>query len=433
MKKLSATQIAVALATTHYGLGFLIGTGQDMAEYGAAGMLYAFSTALGLLTLVPIANYYWRRRVPIWDIFAKQHGAAAGKFTAFLSSFWMVGVIASQILGGSAALMAFGVSRVVSTTIIAGLILLLSYLNLSRLSKVFFQFLLISSIVVLFSLLMYSNVSALVTTPIVFITSLPSLPFDKLFGILLTTIFITFIGMDFHQFIVKAADPKTARHGAVGGFLILTALTSILGSSILGFQASEQPTPESPLSSAQVVPRMLMSTGTNLLGEWSALVFLVPIILVSAGSGSAVTKVVIKAAEEIQPAVRNVKAFNLIVIGACVLLTLLSQSIVGLVVSFYATYVGTVLAAFIAVRLEEKRLISISNQAFYLALLVGFGFSLIVFLISKLSFIIITDASLHMLIAGFLGATAIFVKSALSNRVVNVGDIRPTKRYKGAR
>lgn len=418
MKKLSAFQIAIALATTHYGLGFLVGTGQDIAAHGAAGMLYAFSTALGLLTLIPITQYYWGSKKPIWDIFLARHGKTAGKITAFLSSFWMLGVVASQILGGSAALMALGLSRTISTICIAAILLVLSYVDLGRLSKIFFYFLLFSSAVVVFTLFQYGVVSAL-TTPWLFLSEIPRLSTEKLFGTLLTTVLITFIGMDFHQFIVSAQNESSARWGAFGGFLILFILTTVLGSAILGFLRTSNDLSGSQLTNAQVVPQMLIQTGESFFGNLGRLLFLIPIVLVSIGSGSAVTKVVLHASQEFLPSLSRKKVLNLVIVLICVGLTLLSESVVGLVVSFYATYVGAVLVPFIVNILEERGYLRISDDVFTRAILSGFGLSVFLFLISKAEWLTIGDISVYMLVAGLLGASAIFIISSMCQHILH--------------
>jgi SSS family solute:Na+ symporter len=405
--KLSALQVAVALATTHYGLGFLVGTGQDIAQYGAAGMLYAFSTAVGLLTLIPIASFYWKKRKPIWDIFELMHGKASSKITAFLSSFWMIGVIASQILGGSAALMAFGMPRWISTMVIAGLILVLSYLDLGKLSKVFFYFLVFSSLLIALSLFKY-GMGQILWSPANFLSSLPSIPLEKLLGVSVTTILITFIGMDFHQFIVESANSNTAKKGAFGGFVFLALLTFVLGTSIMGYINYVQYEAGSALAAAQIVPRMLMDTGSSLVGDWSQLLFLLPIIFVSAGSGSAVTKVIMRASHDLLPKTEGMKSLNFYVVLCAVVLTMLSQSVVGLVVSFYATYVGAVFIPFIVVLLEERGLIKVKDNIFLNAIILGFILSLFTILTNKLGFVKSSEISIYMLIAGFAGSIAVF-------------------------
>lgn len=407
-RKLSALQVAVALATTHYGLGFLVGTGQDIAQYGSAGMLYAFSTSVGLLTLIPIASFYWKKRKPIWDIFETRHGKTPSKITAFLSSFWMVGVIASQILGGSAALMAFGMPRWISTVAIAGLILVLSYIDLGRLSKIFFYFLVFSSLLIALSLLKYGATN-LVYVPFDFFESLTIVPVEKLLGVSLTTILITFIGMDFHQFVVESISPKVAKKGAFGGFVFLALLTFVLGTSIMGYIQTVQYESGSTLAAAQIVPRMLMDTGASVVGNWSQLLFLLPIILVSAGSGSAVTKVIIKATHDLVPKTQNMRSLNGLVVLFAVVLTLLSQSVVGLVVSFYATYVGAIFIPFLVVLLEERGMLKIKDGIFLNAIIFGFVLSLLTFLTRKLGFVNTSEISIYMLIAGFVGSLAVFI------------------------
>jgi SSS family solute:Na+ symporter len=245
-------------------------------------------------------------------------------------------------------------------------------------------------------------------SPANFLNSLPSIPLEKLLGVSITTILITFIGMDFHQFIVESTNSNTAKKGAFGGFVFLALLTFVLGTSIMGYINYVQYEAESALAAAQIVPRMLMDTGSSLVGNWSQLLFLLPIIFVSAGSGSAVTKVIMRASHDLLPKTEGMKSLNFYVVLSAVVLTMLSQSVVGLVVSFYATYVGAVFIPFIVVLLEERGLVKVKDNIFLNAIILGFILSLFTFLTNKLGFVKSSEISIYMLLAGFIGSIAVF-------------------------
>ena len=52
----------------------LIGTGQDIATYGPSGMLFAVSAGIGILFLLLFANFYWKAKYPLWDLFEIVYG-----------------------------------------------------------------------------------------------------------------------------------------------------------------------------------------------------------------------------------------------------------------------------------------------------------------------------------------------------------------------
>src|SRR3989344_5417262 len=141
-RRLNSWQIAISLVSIHYGLGFLIGSGEAIYNKGSIGLLYAFSSALGLLSLTFIAPFYWENIKPIWALMGSKYGEIVEKMVATLSSLWMLGIVASQILGGASALTIFGINKYLAMVIITALIGLLSLFDLSKLSKIFLYMLL---------------------------------------------------------------------------------------------------------------------------------------------------------------------------------------------------------------------------------------------------------------------------------------------------
>lgn len=406
-QKLSVIQVGIALAMTHYGLGFLIGTGQDMAQYGPSGALYAFSTAIGLLTLLPISGFYFKYKVPIWDLFRKRHGVLSGKIAAFLSVFWMIGVVASQILGGSAVFAYFGFSRFFSVAFMAILILSLTHLNIQRLSKVFLFFLMLSSIMIGLTLFTHKTQTSFMSVPLIFVQDLPHVSFDRIGGIFLTTVLITFIGMDFHQFVVHAQTVEKARKGIVLGFVILFFLTWLLSAALMGFLSSQNLKYSSSAFTAQVVPNMLRDAGSMLLGKVGMYLFSIPVVLVSVGSGSIVTRVIVLGCKKLFSDFSRKKYLNEVVVVIASILALLNGSVIDLVVSFYAIYLGAVLIPFIVLLFEVKRRVVIKHYIFLGAIIFGFVCSLLAF-ISTLFHIVSVHASLFTLLAGFLGSLIAF-------------------------
>src|SRR3989338_3802748 len=128
--KLNWISIGIGLMTVHYGLGFLLGSGEAIYTQGPKGILYAVAAALGVFSLIFIAPFYLKEKYPIWDLMGEKYGWALRRPVTFLSGFWMVGVVAAQILGGAWALSLFGVNKFISMIIISLLIFILSVIDI---------------------------------------------------------------------------------------------------------------------------------------------------------------------------------------------------------------------------------------------------------------------------------------------------------------
>lgn len=57
-RSLGAISLATMLVSAHYGLGFVLGTGEATMKGGAVGSLYAVAVGLGTLALMALANFY---------------------------------------------------------------------------------------------------------------------------------------------------------------------------------------------------------------------------------------------------------------------------------------------------------------------------------------------------------------------------------------
>lgn len=375
-KTLSWTSVGVSLATIHYGLGFLVGSGEAIYSEGSIGIIYAIASALGIFSLIFIAPYYFKKRLPIWDLMGKEYGNSVRNLVASLSVIWMIGIVASQILGGAWAMSLLGVNNVVSMILISTLIFLLSVLNIQKLSKVFFYMLIISSIT-LFAILFYVGFQWVPLSTIELIREIPTLSWNHLVGTIITTILVTFIGMDFHQFLVQAKSPKESIKGAILGGVILLILALLLLAIITG--AISTNLVGDVTDAKQVVPSILMNFGsqiTPLLG----IGFLLPVILVSVGSGGGVTRVVARTVNDLGITKKMRIDNRLLTVVVAMIIALTGRSIISLIVSFYAIYVASVFIPFILYVLADTGRISVTSLAIKASIVGGIIGSVFIFI-----------------------------------------------------
>ncbi len=378
-KKINWVSVGFSLASIHYGLGFLVGTGESIFTQGVKGILYPFSAALGVLSLAIISPFYLKLKKPIWELMGQQYGTSVKRTVAFLSGSWMFGVIASQILGGGWALSIFGFNRYLSMILIATLIYFLSRLNTSKLSKMFFYMLMFSS-VTLFIIFLRNGISFAIPSMGMFFDSLQTVTWRDFFGVILSTILVTFIGMDFHQFIVRSKNTKQAVYGTIFGGGILLVLTFVLLSIITGAMSSHLigviTDPK------QVVPSILQVFGNNLF-PGLGLIFSLPIIFVSIGSGSGVTRVLSRTISDVGLINNKKLDIKLITVVIGFLIALTGESIITLIVAFYAMYVASVFVPFVLYLIERSQKYNYQKKSILFSLWTGFLTAIAIFLFRR--------------------------------------------------
>ena len=73
-RRLDTLSLTAMLVSAHYGLGFLLGTGEKTFTLGFAGSLYAFCLGLGTLALLALAKFYWEEVEQIWTLLGDRYG-----------------------------------------------------------------------------------------------------------------------------------------------------------------------------------------------------------------------------------------------------------------------------------------------------------------------------------------------------------------------
>lgn len=414
--KLNWVSIGIGLATIHYGLGFLLGSGEAIYTQGPKGILYAVAAALGVFSLIFIAPFYLKEKYPIWDLMGKKYGKTVRHLIAFLSGFWMIGVIASQILSGAWALSLFGVNKLTSMTIISLLIFVLSVIDIGKLSKIFFYMLMFSSVTLLF-VLFYIGVRWIPESINSLFNSIKFITLNDLVGVIATTILVTFIGMDFHQFLVKAKDVDNAVKGATLGSVILLVLSILLLSVVNG--SIKTGLIGSIADAKQTVPSILFNYG-NMTAPFLGIVFLFSLVFVAAGSGSGVARMVAKTISDLD-FLKKIKMDNrLLTVLIAFLVSLTGSSIINLIVAFYAIYVASVFIPFMLFLLDRSRSLHFPKSAVRNSIVGGLTGSMFVFLNRFIpgSFLANNQAT-YIMIVGFLCSAAMFIISKIfTNRSI---------------
>lgn len=418
-KTLTWLNVAAGLVSTHYGLGFLLGSGEDIYNKGPIGILYALSASLGLLSLAFIASFYWTKKFPIWDLMGEKYGKTTKELVTFLSGLWMFGVVSAQILGGASALKIFGLGQKQGMLIISALIAIMSMVDLKKLSKIFFYMLIFSSAVLLLILFTQSP-EWFITAPVDFAGQVHKITISDIIGTVLTTILITFLGMDFHQFIVTAKSKKDAVIGSIASWIILTILSFMVLGLVSTSLSNNLVNAQSIGDPREIVPLILYNFGHKVF-PILGFILSIPILLVSIGSGSGVTKIVNKTFRDFAfttKIFRNQKLGSILCVSVSLALALTGKSIISLIVSFYAMYVAAVFVPFVAYLLENKHSnIRFSETSIKSAITTSMIASLFVFAGRYLPLLPKAYTTTNfMIIAGFLSSLIVLSIAKISNK-----------------
>lgn len=369
LRKLNALNVALGLVALHYGVGFLLGTGEAVYSRGVGGALYGVSTAVGMLGLIFITSFYWRKREPLWTLLGRQYGKGVEEIVRVLSWVWMIGVVASQVLGGAFILSTFGLPPFVGICILSVIVNTGALVNLSYLSRFFLLSIIVSSFSMIFIIFKFFGFGFYLSNFYSFSASLPQMLSADSLGIFLSTVLITILGMDFHQFVVAGNSTKESIKGEVIACCVLFLLaflpTTLVmsGSGVLGGLADGK----------EALPKVLMMYGNSIYSGLGVM-FVAALAFGVLGSGIGVSRVVIRATSTsgfLGKRFRDQKIVAFIGIFIVGALALVGKSILGLIVSFYAVYVASVVVAFIAYLLQEHKLARFTASQIYHSLFFG--------------------------------------------------------------
>ena len=121
-RRLGWALATAALAATHFGGGFVVGTGAWAYQYGLSGVAYALGVGLSLLVLAVVAAGRMRRLglVTVPDYLEHRYQSKAVRMLgAALSLFAIIGILGAQVWASQGALSLLGVDPTKAAVIAA--------------------------------------------------------------------------------------------------------------------------------------------------------------------------------------------------------------------------------------------------------------------------------------------------------------------------
>ncbi|PTB17557.1 sodium:solute symporter [Trinickia symbiotica] len=335
-RNLGAVRVAALLVSASYGVAFLLGSGEMAVHAGMAGSLYAIVTALGILALGLAAPTLWRGRQLIWDVFGERYGPAVRKLVALLSLVWMSGVLAAQIHGGIAVLVAVGLPATHALALIAAALLVMSSVELGMAAMLFAFCLMGTNIALLHALIQSNGLSVYLHAWPSFFREIGNAPPAETVVTIAAIGFLVVTGSDYQQFVITARRPRDAWLGCalasvflmVTGFLpAATVVAALHAGRLFGL-----------MDAASAVPWIMLQTGGG-MGP----LCIGAILLAALGSGTAVTRAMACALEGLRPvAGRHGHASRILIIAIGCAIASDGQAIVTTIVSLNVVYVAAI-------------------------------------------------------------------------------------------
>jgi solute:Na+ symporter, SSS family len=379
--KLDTFSLAALLVGANYGLGFILGTAENALTQGAAGSLYAVSTGFGLLALAGLARFYWREEKPIWTLLDDRYGGQLKTLISFMSWSWMVGVVAAQILGGAFILKCLGMSLQSGMLAMAVLFMTISLLPVQKVGQLFKTLLIVNSGIILYSLVKLKGLFNYLQAPLSFIQDLHHIPIGQQIGVVLTTICLIPIGMQFQVFIVQTRDSKHAIRGCILAGIITLFLSFVPSAVTLTARASGV-LPEG-IAGKEIIPFIFSWLGGG-SHQPLGIVLMLALLGSALGSGSGLVRAMNKTIGELdvfpQPQ-KNCLAIAIVNTLIGLGIAFIGGSIISLMVAFYALYVSAVLIPFLAYLLSGTKKIDFTPMSIKLSVICG-GISAIAVLVT---------------------------------------------------
>lgn len=354
-RDLSGPALAALLVSAHYGLGFLLGTGEGAATVGFAGSLYAVSIALGTLVLLGLARFYWQKIEQLWTILGDRYGEAVRALVAVMAWASLIGSEAVQIISGASILSILGWPTLPTALGLTAVFAGLSLLPIARLSGLFRALLVFNIAALVFALVALQGVDIYVQAPVAVWPAVLHVAPGEAIGVSITTILLVLVDMKYQQYLVRARDLRSLYWGCALAAGLLFAL-ALLPAAVVMAAGRLGILPEA-IDGKAVVPYILAWLGGG--AEHPLGMLLVASLIVPAlGVGSSVLRLQTKAIADLAPFPATTKVRAAIAGGNGLLglaVALKGGSIVGTMVCFYATYAAVVWVPFGAYLLQGDR------------------------------------------------------------------------------
>ncbi|WP_027196532.1 SLC5/6 family protein, partial [Paraburkholderia sprentiae] len=335
-RNLGAVHVAALLVSASYGVAFLLGSGEMALHAGMAGSLYAIVTALGMLALALAAPTLWRGRELIWDVLGERYGPVVRKLVALLSLVWMSGVLAAQIHGGIAVLVATGLPATHALAVIAAALLVMSSIDLGMAATLFACCLLAMNIALLHALVASHGLTVYLHAWPSFIHETRAAPRAQTLVTIAAVGFLVFTGSDYQQFVVAARRPRDAWLGCVLASLFLMVTGFLPAATVVA--AVHAGKLSGLTDTASAIPWIMLQT-SGAMGS-----VCIGVTLLSAlGSGTAITRAMSSALEGLHAGDgRYGYASRLLIVAIGCAIATDGQAIVSTIVSLNIVYVAAV-------------------------------------------------------------------------------------------
>lgn len=406
-RKLGIFSLATLLVSAHYGLGFLLGTGEQALTLGAAGSLYPVSLGLGTIVLLGLVKFYWTEVEQIWTLLGNRYGNSVKVLVGLMSWASLIGIEAVQLIAGSSILAVIGIPLLPSTIVLALAFMLLSLLPVEKVSWLFRGLLLCNIIALFYGLSVLHGLSGYWELPLEFVSSLDRLSPIQVGTISLSTIAIVTIDMKYQQFLVQAKDLRSLYFGCLLAGIVLIFLAFLPAAVAIAAQNAHILPLD--LKSTEVIPYILSWVGGGSdrpLGIMLMSALAVPAL----GIGSSVLRVQNKTLLDLLEfkSSFNVDRNRLFVATINALLALIvalkGGSIIGTIVSFYAAYLAAVWVPLIAYFLDRIKFYTFFETSVKLSLSLSSIASLIILGLTliKPDTVIFDSAQLTIILTGIL-------------------------------
>ncbi|AFT86224.1 hypothetical protein BUPH_02654 [Paraburkholderia phenoliruptrix BR3459a] len=335
-RNLGAVQVAALLVSASYGVAFLLGSGEMAVHSGMAGSLYPIITALGMLALALAAPTLWRGRQLIWDVFGERYGPVVRKLVALLSLVWMAGVLAAQIHGGIAVLVAVGLPPTYALTLIAAALLVMSSIELGVASMFFACCLLATNIVLVHALIDCDGLNVYLHAWPSFFQAVRAAPRAETLVTIAAVGFLVITGSDYQQFAIAARRARDAWLGCTLASLFLMVCGFLPAATIVA--ALHAGRLAGLTDTASSLPWIMLQTSGTM-----GMVCVGVILLAALGSGTAITRAMSSALEGLQQGNdRHGFAWRVLITAAGCAIATDGQAIVSTIVSLNTVYVAAV-------------------------------------------------------------------------------------------
>jgi SSS family solute:Na+ symporter len=370
-RSLGAFSLAILLVSTHYGLGFLLGTAEQARVHGIGGSLYAFSIGLGTLALLTLAKFYWNEVEQIWTLLGNRYGKSVKVGVGLMSWASLIGIEAVQMIAAAAILNVAGIPRLVSMVALTLLFGMLSLLPVEKASWVFRGLLLFNVLALLATLVTLHGLPVYWHAPLEFLPALHPIPVTQTIGVSLPTILLVLIDMKCQQFVVQGKDVRTAYLGCILAALMLMALAFLPAAVVMAAQTAEILPPD--LAGTEIIPYLLAWMGGGADRPWGR-VFIATLVIPALGLGSNVLRIQTKTILDLE-VIPQAERHRIAVAGINALLALAialqDGEIIGLILRFYAAYLSTVWMPFTAYLLAHRGVYYFSQLSVRVSLLLS--------------------------------------------------------------